>query len=443
MLLSGRYALRAQSLELTLPAAASPYAIKIEAYNKDRVYDVTDTLLFAGNHSFSLPAGKGLALFTIKTPLGTFPEFLLTGTGPIALELKYEEGTGYRFIWHNSPDTKAYNRLRQQADSIFQRLSVLNQLVAGYHILNPDTLSSFVHKLDAEYRQSISEAKQRYADWAQKQDLALQWRLLKAGVQLPADPFAGEKEQIRQKLDSAFVYFNPADTLLLYTPHYINNLTAYLNATWQFADTSRSVVYDYINRFMSQALKNATTGNAAMEIIRQWAYQQGDDELAMYIDLNYETARCDAGDDQLLQLRLKHYLKLGKGMSAPDILWVDKELQPHHLDELEARQTLIIFWASWCGHCEKILPGLYHFLQDKPEIVVLAIGIDDNESNWHTASSHYAEWIHLQAAEKWNAQWVNDYGVIGTPTFYLLDEAKNIVGKTGQVERLKQWIKGN
>jgi hypothetical protein len=44
--------------------------------------------------------------------------------------------------------------------------------------------------------------------------------------------------------------------------------------------------------------------------------------------------------------------------------------------------------------------------------------------------------IHLYGAGKWDNDWVREYTILGTPTYYLLDADKKIVAKTASLDQL-------
>lgn len=42
----------------------------------------------------------------------------------------------------------------------------------------------------------------------------------------------------------------------------------------------------------------------------------------------------------------------------PDISWVDRNNRPIELADFEGKVVLFNYWASWCGPCQRELPGI-------------------------------------------------------------------------------------
>ena len=53
---------------------------------------------------------------------------------------------------------------------------------------------------------------------------------------------------------------------------------------------------------------------------------------------------------------------------------------PVSLAELRGKVVVLDFWATWCGPCLKAMPKLDLLARTHPEVVVLAINLDDAEA---------------------------------------------------------------
>jgi len=111
----------------------------------------------------------------------------------------------------------------------------------------------------------------------------------------------------------------------------------------------------------------------------------------------------------------------------------------HDLDI--ADQYLVLFWSSTCGHCLDELPKVKSILASKPNIKVIAIGLEEEAEGWQKAITEYTDFIHVLGLGKWDNPIVNAYGVGATPTYILLDKNKTITGKPYDFEALKKVLK--
>lgn len=167
-------------------------------------------------------------------------------------------------------------------------------------------------------------------------------------------------------------------------------------------------------------------------------------EVANYISESY-----------LMDLATKgNYLTLVEGLTAYENNQVGKRAQNfdlaitknektttttlHDLDFAE--QYLIIFWSSTCGHCLDELPKVKTLLANKPNIKVIAIGLEDNAETWQIAITDYPDFIHVLGLGKWDNPISNAYDVGSTPTYVLLDQKKTITAKPYDFEALEKVL---
>ena len=98
-------------------------------------------------------------------------------------------------------------------------------------------------------------------------------------------------------------------------------------------------------------------------------------------------------------------------------------------DSLKGKPTLLMFWASWCTTCQKELPNLKAFYEQKKEkgFQALAIGFQDKEANIRGYVQAHAGTFSFPTAYDVNDRVSEAFGVKGTPTFVLLDAQGKIV----------------
>ncbi len=114
-----------------------------------------------------------------------------------------------------------------------------------------------------------------------------------------------------------------------------------------------------------------------------------------------------------------------------------------NLSDIKAEYTLVLFWASWCPHCPKLLSavkGVYDKYRDNG-LEVLAISIDKEPSAWLNAlSKGQYSWINYSELNGWNGKAAMDYNVWSTPRMYLLGKGKKIISKPSTAEELNDFI---
>jgi thiol-disulfide isomerase/thioredoxin len=122
------------------------------------------------------------------------------------------------------------------------------------------------------------------------------------------------------------------------------------------------------------------------------------------------------------------------------------------MSSLKSNYTLLIFWASWCSHCVLVLPEIkkavemYNKEQEiKKQITVVAVSLDNKMEEWQEFinKGNYSSWLNTSELKGWNGEVPKKYNVYATPTMFLLDKEKKIIGKPEDTAQLLQIIDTN
>tara|TARA_R110002020_G_scaffold114593_3_gene263539 strand:- start:50369 stop:51550 length:1182 start_codon:yes stop_codon:yes gene_type:complete len=142
-----------------------------------------------------------------------------------------------------------------------------------------------------------------------------------------------------------------------------------------------------------------------------------------------------SGEGSLIE-KIELHNRLRIGAPAPEISWKENG-KIRTLSGMERAETYVLaFWSSGCPHCLKEMPLLYAALKDAPKTKVLAIGLEDGETNWKKETVKMPHFYHALALGKWDNKYVTLYDIHSTPTFIVLDGDKNILAKPENLESL-------
>jgi len=184
--------------------------------------------------------------------------------------------------------------------------------------------------------------------------------------------------------------------------------------------------------------------------------QIGMEKVLLHIAENYPVDEScmsdhDAGE---LQKRIEGYRLLAPGNKAPEIIATDINGKPFKLSESKARNTLIVFWASWCPHCTALLPELKELaLQLNAsaaalQLQVVSVSIDHNQEDYEdylntnslTIEALSEFWINICDFQAWDGKIAGDYYLYATPTMVLIDQNTKIVGKPSNLQDLRKHL---
>ena len=149
-----------------------------------------------------------------------------------------------------------------------------------------------------------------------------------------------------------------------------------------------------------------------------------------------------------LARQLEGYRAMKVGSRVPEIQFVgDILLQgkpityPTRLTEVTAPYRLVIVGASWCPACTEEMTQLIPLYGKWNKLGLEAIFVSlDTDPKAFQAYSEGMPFIAFSDYKKWDTQVVQDYYVSGSPSFYLIDQAGNLLLRPQSVKQLDAWV---
>jgi thiol-disulfide isomerase/thioredoxin len=195
-------------------------------------------------------------------------------------------------------------------------------------------------------------------------------------------------------------------------------------------------------------LKNTAPEFQKVQLIRLW--QKFADinriETSNYIAEKYLIPLSKSLEDYELADKLTVFKNISIGSKAPNFTWEEdhngKEVTKS-LDELDmANNYILVFWSSACSHCLTEVPILHTKIKEfeTGRFKVLAIGLEEEPYDWRNKIHDFPEFINVLGLGKWENKIGNDYGVDGTPTYFVLDKDKRIVARPEDFEELLKML---
>ncbi|MFZ4058609.1 MAG: redoxin domain-containing protein [Ferruginibacter sp.] len=153
-------------------------------------------------------------------------------------------------------------------------------------------------------------------------------------------------------------------------------------------------------------------------------------------------------EKQMEQITRRAYMLMSNlvGEKAANLEMIDTTGKATPLYGVKAPYTLVMFWDPNCGHCKEEIPhidSLYQASWKAKGIKIYAVLAADTKEDVHQAWLNFIhekkieEWTHVymtkemddaeKAAQKANYHQL--YDITQTPTLYLLDAEKRIIGK--------------
>lgn len=182
------------------------------------------------------------------------------------------------------------------------------------------------------------------------------------------------------------------------------------------------------------------------ELLEQHSLFSASEYLALKV-LNLKSCTIDSD----LARQLESYRTMKKGNIAPDIAFQEqsfvngvKQNQLNLLSQIQTPYTLVVFGASWCPKCTEELPTLIQNYSKWKNlgIEVVYVSLDTDSAIFEQAAKSYPFFAYCDY-KKWESTPVKEYYVFATPTFYLLNQQREIILRPNTIAQMDAWVNWN
>ena len=158
---------------------------------------------------------------------------------------------------------------------------------------------------------------------------------------------------------------------------------------------------------------------------------------------------------QLETISRRAYMQMANliGIKAANIDMLDTAGKASPLYDVKAEYTVLVFWDPNCGHCKEELPkidSVYRAGWKKNNVKIYAVLTEDDKAAWikYIQKHNLTDWINVyetKAMADANAAaqrpgFRHLFDVTMTPTLFLLDKEKRIIGKKLSWQQLNELL---
>lgn len=342
-----------------------------------------------------------------------------------------------------SDENKMYYDYMLKSDEIKTKMDVLLYSLTYY----PRT-DDFYKDLSKQYRKVYDTYEAYINDIIKKNKNSLLARMASFEMLPYVDPILGKDKRNEILKKDFFRKDDFSDTLLLHTDLIPTKVIRYLSfyKNDNLAQEAQEAEFmKAVDEILKRAGENENIYNVVLDYLIA-GFEQFDMEMTLlHIYDNYVAGSSCMDEERAKSLKEKaEAIKLlGKGQPAPDFTVTDVNGQTKKLKDISAGNTLIIFWASWCDHCTKILPQIKELYDsyDRTKLEVIAISLDKEDKPWKDyLNQNQFTWINYSSLKGWDCPIARNYYIYATPTMFLLDANKKIIAKPLNVRDLKMSL---
>jgi len=220
-------------------------------------------------------------------------------------------------------------------------------------------------------------------------------------------------------------YRNPQLPLELLEKEFISAVDTILNKA-----KVNEIVYTHITEYLLDGFKKFGFENVLNYIVENYVIK---DDLCL-----------DQKLTSALDRRIQQSKNFKVGNTVPNIILPDSSGSMIELNKNDAEKTLIIFYASWCPHCQTLLPDIHTLYSNQKEkkFEVLAVSIDTTRADWlNFIRNNNFSWLNVSDLKGWESKAASDYYLYATPTMFLIDKERKIVLASPSIKELTDWFK--
>jgi peroxiredoxin/5-hydroxyisourate hydrolase-like protein (transthyretin family) len=202
-----------------------------------------------------------------------------------------------------------------------------------------------------------------------------------------------------------------------------------------------------VDSILNKAKVNQLVYQHIVEYLIDGFKKFGFDKVLDYIVENYvikDDLCLDVKTEGLIKRRIDQAKFLKIGNSVPEIVLPDVNGKQMELNKINSEKVLIVFYTSWCPHCKELLPKLNEFYKTLRgnKIEVLAVSLDSKKEDWQNfTNANCQSLINASDLKGWEGKAATDYFIYATPTMFLINNEKKIIGKPITIEEVKVLLK--
>jgi len=177
-------------------------------------------------------------------------------------------------------------------------------------------------------------------------------------------------------------------------------------------------------------------------------YSSNMEEVSMYVIDNYfyGDACGDAEISKLFKQKAAGIKSLQEGNIPPDfsITTIKNEKITFSAVAAKNKLTLVLFWASFCHHCQQEMPFIkeYYTKYHDKGFEIIGVSVDSDKNLWSKAVEEFdMTWHSAAELSGWQSGTPQAFRVSSTPILFLVDSDRKLLLKTDSANELGEFLK--
>lgn len=189
-----------------------------------------------------------------------------------------------------------------------------------------------------------------------------------------------------------------------------------------------------VNMIMEKTKSSPTVYAYVMDYLINGFNSYGFDKVITYIadNINLEDQCIDEERKAELEKKVESHKKFSAGKQLPDFDTQDIGGKKVKLSAINSDYTLLVFWATWCPHCNTLVKELkkIYLPDNRNKLEIIAVSLDDSKEDLDRFLKEGGyDWINVCDYKKWKGELVQQFDIFATPTMFLVSKDMTIQAK--------------
>jgi thiol-disulfide isomerase/thioredoxin len=411
------------------PAKKYPWAVLYQLQNVQQNYINNKQQSKDSSFVFNM-TGKRKGMYMLMYDMKNFLYFIYNQEN-VQLDVYPEQQ--YKIEIKKSKENKIYLPYAGKHDKWVNELNQLEKYLAN------DEFNTQRKKKFNEIKQQLDKLQKEYL---QKSDSLLAHKYILANNEYYPD-FQGDKNkyfQLKQKHYFDNIDFNDSD--LQHSNIIINKINTYVFDI-NPPKNPKTKHLEYLKRIetiLPRINDSVYKNNVIFSLTTSFVNVDG--RVSKMLIEKYIDKMPQAEKNKINLNNLIEQIGLTIGEKAPDFNFVDLQEKKHQLSAITDKKpyTLLIFWSATCPHCLHAMPKIQKLMKNRQDFNVVAIGLESEKYPWSSEHQYYPEFIHGLKLQKWDNPVVKLYHLHATPTFFILNNKREIIAEPYEVKDLEKYL---
>ncbi len=394
-----------------------------------------------GSFKFMLPKNQPVGMLRMRFGENRFIDVILNRED-IAFET-YADALIDSLEFTQSIENKLYFEYMKRRNESEYRLSLLEPLLSRY-----PSGDKFYKSISQEYTQLSDELEAFTNNLISENKNTFAAKIVK--LDLSPTPDLSLLEDARIDFMKAHFFDNAdfSDTSLLRTNLISTKIIQYLSFYQNNRMPKEQLEIEFIKAvqvIMAKTKSSPEVYAYAMDYLIGGFQNYGFERVITYIadNINLEESCVDDERKAKLENKVESLKKFAIGLKAPDFTATDLLGKTIKLSEIKSENTLLIFWATWCPHCTRLIPELKKIYLDgnKEKLEIISVSLDESRPELEKfVNEAGCNWINISDFKKWKGDIVQLYDIYATPTMFLLSKDRTIIAKPMTFDEVKNEL---